>query len=175
MKKDVSLVNFKRPLDISDTLEFTRIDTVRVIDNKKCCYIPFFEFYKESYKYDNPPSFIISTQSGKYVLAIIDNVDTTVSDACSGRPEEFTIMSGLQIDWYLQNDGSLDFSEVIIDIKKTEYNKLPVNNQSFKIRFANQISGKDAGEFYSISGARIGKIKSSHPFGLVIYKEPVRK
>ena len=85
-----------------------------------------------------PHSFFISTRNGKHALVIIDHVNTTVSSDCNTITKEFTIMSGLRIDWYLQNDGTMDFSE-ITHVKNTKTPKLSANSQGFKIRSSFQL------------------------------------
>ena len=166
---DISAIDFTENFNISNESEFNRIDTVRSYRNEEGCFLPFAEYWENAM----PHSFFISTRNGKHALVIIDHVNTTVSSDCNTITKEFTIMSGLRIDWYLQNDGTMDFSE-ITHVKNTKTPKLSANSQNFKIRFTNQLSAK-TGEFYSINGKRIEKIKSRSPYGLVICKEPVMK
>lgn len=167
-REDISAIDFSPTFDALFESRFKMIDLRYYYKGVQGCFMPFAEYDRES---ERPHSLIISTLKRTWALVFIDHIDINPRTDCG--PAEFHAINKLRIDWYLQTDGSMDFSQVT-SVKNTKTPKLSSNSQGFKIRFANQLFGK-TGEFYSINGKRIEKIKSHSPYGLVICKEPVIK
>jgi hypothetical protein len=105
-KKDFNTIDLRQPLQLSDTAEFYKIDTVTTWEYGPGCYLPFTK---------RPCSvIIIKSHENKYVLISIGGKTDTIPRysgpdmTCWGK----TYFGGYYIHWYLQQNGTTDFSGI---------------------------------------------------------------
>lgn|GEM_PF-2264053 len=165
-------LHIKTPLNINDSSQFKKIDTVKYVGGEPCS-LPYT--YAGSYT-PSGNTIIVKTQSNKFVL-IHAKSGTKAQDSC--YEDVLSYVLDYTINWYLQNNGSLDFSSVDLTGIGPGFNGNSGNSganikdpslKQFKIGFTNDFSARNAKTFYSINGERINRASFSKINSLIIYK-----
>jgi hypothetical protein len=104
--------DFSEPLPIGDTAIFNRVDSLRYPDSKPSCLLPCYTIEKNSAMQSGGYSItlIMLTDQNRYALVFVEPFTATVESDELGYTKEFTILQGCRISWFLQDDGSTDFS-----------------------------------------------------------------
>ncbi len=140
------------PLNVGDTTRFTRIDTVR-IDNhgptgpRTGCFLPHLGTTSASANPVNSGYFLIlDNADGKHILA---KMTAIISQGMDGT-YVYYYLSGYRIQWYLQTDGSFNFTG-LAGVRQPSFKPVSCRNglkshaisaQKFNIS-GQLISGKD--------------------------------
>jgi hypothetical protein len=144
--------DFSAPLEIHDTAQYVRIDTAHRVPNipndSSLCLLPIVLGFNLS-----PEHFLVlPTHENKNVLAILQSIvweDTVVWPRSYHR-----YIPGYEVTWYLQTDGSLNFSNIPVSVKPRVSNA-----HSQPKRIGNSTT------YYNIRGQLISKSWGKAPIG----------
>jgi hypothetical protein len=119
-KKQFSESDFSKPLNLSDTSLFKKIDTVPDSFNRLHC--TKFPSVVEPSTWGNPSTeqltaiqnnfFVIKTESNHYAVVHVKKFLYNKVDPGVEIPGYTPCINGIAIEWFLQKNSSLDFSEI---------------------------------------------------------------
>jgi hypothetical protein len=178
---DFNSLNLKIPIAISDTSLFNKIDTVRNNLNQVTCWLPSTIFsYDGSMNNLRDSTIILKTTLNKYVMVQIMPLVTEEKLFCTDVTQHwFFYLHGIVLAWYLQNNGSLDFSEVnqtVINFysKRKDRNQKLLSQinilKKYHIGMGKDLVRGNGGIFYSLKGERLVGINLKKINTLIVYK-----
>jgi len=153
-KKTFDSMDFASPLNLEDTSKFSKIDTIRNSNPYPGCFLPY-DFIHWTTLIQQPESvLVIKTKTNKHVLikgkAKVETYPTDRGELyCRGK----SYFAGYTIQWYLQQDGTTDFKDII----KTRCRLKPTINKMFS-------TGPFSGKTYNILGQRIASNMKTRKF-----------
>jgi hypothetical protein len=162
-------------LDLSSTLnyndisQFTKIDTVHTFMGRSICCIPFTEINMGTANV----GCLVKTRTNNYALLCISSLSDTITDNCQVMPATFVTLHGLRIQWYLQTDGSLDFSKAVVT--RVSSDNLHIHRKStFRVLTSTgQLNISHVPKrttFYSIRGNRLDFTRAQNLTMRVVFK-----
>lgn len=103
--------DFSESLSLDDTTLFNLKDSIFQPDSRTTCRLPNIVIQKEDvFQSGYNITLIMQTDQNRYVLVFVDPFTATVESDELGYTKEFVILQGCHISWFLQDDGSTDFS-----------------------------------------------------------------
>jgi hypothetical protein len=187
-RQNFTSMNLSNPLNLNDTALFAKTDTIDSIYESSCvpikqilgggsgsisstCLLP----YKEAEDYGTERVGVLVTSQQKYALVRSTFLTTTVMSSCEGGgPEPYTTNGGTALHWYIQNNGSLDFSGVsqsaVLPHNANPVLRVASQNQRYRVGLGSSITNRQISEVYTLEGKRIdaGALKKMNE--LVIYR-----
>jgi len=176
-KQNFSSMNHKSLLNLNDTSNFSKIDTIKkgicyAPNNDSVCLLPYIEIGIN----DSERVIVIETSQQKYAMVRVTPRSTTIVNRECGDPVDslYTFLGSFSLHWYIQNNGSLDFSGVdqsaVLPHNANPILRVASQNQRYRVGLASSITNRQISEVYTLEGKRIdaGALKKMNE--LVIYR-----
>lgn len=169
-KKTFYSMNLTMPLNLNDTSSFVKIDTIKKCDTATTCWLPAVTISLGA-----PESvLVVQTAAKTAALVRVKQIDTTIQDIldCSYQGGYSTYILRISLQWYLQINGTLDFSSVSQQgVLQSSLSMNPIHrNAGYRIGFAQTLTNRPYGKFYTITGKSISSRELKKVTGLVIYR-----
>jgi|GEM_PF-2742567 len=191
-KQNFTSMNLSKTLSLNDTTLFAKVDTA---DSTPRCMpisgtassdsvklLPYVEVYSGpasgSISFDIERVFVLETSQQKYALVRVTPFTTLATSDCMQNgpepPDTFVTNGGTALHWYIQNNGTLDFSGVdqsaVLPHNANPILRVASQNQRYRVGLASSITNRQIREVYTLEGKRInaGALKKMNE--LVIYR-----
>jgi hypothetical protein len=107
-KNSFGSLSFATSLNLADTSIFSRKDTLTSFEGASGCYLPYLQ------NWNSDPAFVLKTSSNNYALFKLQAffgvwLELNGCDTCFIK---HPYVAGYVITWYLQNNGTTDFSKI---------------------------------------------------------------
>jgi hypothetical protein len=192
-KQNFTSMNLSKSLNLNDTALFSKVDTVdstglectpiskTVSGNvSSTCLLPYEESFggrNGAGTIDTEQVWVLVTSQQKYAMVRVTPFNKTVMSNCElGGPiyKQYTTNGGTALHWYIQNNGTLDFSGVdqsaVLPHNANPILRVASQNQRYRVGLASSITNRQISEVYTLEGKRIdaGALKKMNE--LVIYR-----
>jgi hypothetical protein len=100
---------------------------------------------------------------------------TQITSSCeTAIPDTFIILNNCKLQWYIQNNGTLDFSRVnqsgvLLNNPRLSL-KVASHNQPYRVGLASNLADKQASEVYTLEGKKLDIAALKRMNAVVIYR-----
>jgi hypothetical protein len=182
-KQQFTGMDLSKPLNLNDTALFSKVDTVESTQGcipvigtvsgtvNSACLLP----YEEAENYGTEQVFVLETARQKYAMVRVTPFTNPIPLICSiGAPDTSYANGGTALHWYIQNNGTLDFSGVnqsaVLPHDAHLSLKVASQNRRYRIGLASGITNRLISEVYTLEGKRIDAWALKKMNALVIYR-----
>jgi hypothetical protein len=175
-KQNFTDMNLSNQLNLNDTGLFSKVDSTL---GGSClpggtCVLPSIQVGR-GISFDSEKVWVLETSQQKYAMVRMTPLIVNVVSSCEAYSPPYTANGGTALHWYIQNNGSLDFSGVsqtsVLSHNANPILRVASQNQRYRVGLASSITNRQISEVYTIQGKGIdaGALKKMN--AVVIYRE----